>query len=69
MQQEELHSAANVDHFHGVRAQEVFPDESVSSQATPSSRSFEWNVYVHLEFQSIALFLCLCSELVSANSL
>jgi hypothetical protein len=38
MHQEELHSAADVGHPPSSRIQEVFPDESVSSQPTPSSR-------------------------------
>jgi hypothetical protein len=38
MQQEELQSADSGAQRHGTRAQEVFPDESVSSLPSPASR-------------------------------
>lgn len=38
MQQEELQTAANVSRFQGAPVPEVFPDESISSEPTPSSR-------------------------------
>jgi hypothetical protein len=38
MQQEELHLDKAAGYPQSARMQEVFPDESVSSQPTPSSR-------------------------------
>ena len=64
MQQEELQSADSGVQRHGTRAQEVFPDDSVSSLPSPASRCVSAKSNRALQRSVLRVFykLVLCSR-------